>query len=330
MATRWIDFRALKEQISIRDVLEHYGVLSTLQEKKPGRLVGPCPVHGGTNSNSFNVDVERGLWNCFSDCKSTGKSGGNVLDLVVRLEGCSIREAGEKLCDWFGLSFSRNGTNQNAAKVSEKSSPKAAAAHPPAETVVNPPLERPLSNLKPNHEYIQGRGIAVETAEHFGIGYASRGMMRGRIAIPIHDALGNLVAYAGRAVTEELASEKGKYRLPQNFRKSHVLYNLAPRARRTGTLIVVEGFFDVMKLYQARVENVVALMGSTLSNEQAELLVDNAERLVLMFDGDNAGREGERACYRMLRPRVFLKSVHLTDGEQPDMLSEDRLRELLS
>jgi len=50
----------------------------------------------------------------------------------------------------------------------------------------------------------------------------------------------------------------------------------------------------------------------------------------LMFDGDNAGREGERACYRMLRTRVFLKSVHLTDGEQPDMLSEDRLRELLS
>ncbi len=93
---------------------------------------------------------------------------------------------------------------------------------------------------------------------------------------------------------------------------------------------MVEGFFDVMKLYQAGVENVVALMDSTLSEQQAELLVNNASNLVLMFDGDDAGKEGERLVYRMLRTRLFLKSVHLAEGEQTDTLSEDRIRELLS
>lgn len=56
MATRWIDFAALKRHVLIRDVLERYGLLDTLRETKPGKLVGPCPVHKGTNSTSFHVD----------------------------------------------------------------------------------------------------------------------------------------------------------------------------------------------------------------------------------------------------------------------------------
>ena len=325
MATRWINFRALKAQVSIRDVLERYGCLDSLKAKG-SKLVGPCPVHGGRNGTSFNADLERNVWNCFSDCKREGKSGGNVLDLVMRMEGCSIREAGEKLCDWFDLSFTRDGDSRNSAKVSQKTAGRAApAAHTHA--AENPPLKRALSGLKADHDYLVDRGIDKKTAEHFGVGYCSRGLMRGRIAIPIHDAAGELVAYAGRAVADELAREKGKYRLPNGFKKSLVVWNL----HRTDAdqLIVVEGFFGAIRLHQAGFEDVVALMGSTISDEQAELL-SVRDRLVLMLDGDDAGREGERECYRKLRTRVFLRSVHLADGEQPDDLSGDRLRELLS
>lgn len=327
MGTRWIDFRALKSEVSIRDVLERYGVLDSLNEKKPGKLVGPCPVHNGSNGSSFHVDVERGIWNCFSDCKSQGKSGGNVLDLVMRLDGCTIREAGERLCDWFELAYSRDARPSDSANLSGNRRPAAAAAHSSRTDSANPPLKRPLAGLQPDHEYIRTRGLSIETAKHFGIGFANRGMMRGRIAIPIHDDSGELVAYAGRAVDDELAREKGKYRLPNGFKKSLVVWNL--HRADSDELIVVEGFFGAIHVHQAGFEDVVALMGSTISDEQADLLCER-ERLVLMLDGDDAGREGERECYRKLRTRVFLRSVHLADGEQPDDLSGDRLRELLS
>ncbi len=332
MAEVWVDLRALKARVSIRDVLDRYGVLTELRETRPGKLSGPCPIHGGTGKTSFNVDVEKNAFNCFSCC-----GGGNVLDLVMKLEDCNVREAGVRICEWFNLDFSQENDRspagrRNSARVSEKNvvrSDTSAAKRASSDPLTNSPLARPLSNLKPEHEYIQGRGVAVATARQFGLGFCSRGLMRGRIAIPITDATDQLVAYAGRAVTEELAREKGKYRFPTNFHKSHVLYNLT-RVKRTDTLVVVEGFFDVLALYQSHVENVVALMGSTLSEQQAELLVNYANNLLLMFDGDDAGRECERECYRKLRTRLYLKSVHLNDGEQPDALSADRIRELLS
>jgi len=98
VATRWIDFTALKRQVPIRDVLARYGLLDALREKKAGKLVGACPIHGGKNGTSFNVDTEKNVFHCFSEC-----GGGNILDLVMKLEQCTIREAGEKLADWFGL-----------------------------------------------------------------------------------------------------------------------------------------------------------------------------------------------------------------------------------
>ena len=111
MATRWIDFAELKRQVSITDVLARYGILDGLRVKKPGKLVGSCPIHGGKNGTSFNVDSDKNIFHCFSQC-----GGGNVLDLVMKLEDCSIREAGEKLSDWFELSFDRRGGIAKTAK----------------------------------------------------------------------------------------------------------------------------------------------------------------------------------------------------------------------
>jgi DNA primase len=330
VATRWIDFTELKRQVSIRDVLARYGLLDGLQEKKPGKLVGPCPIHGGKNGTSFNVDVDKNVFHCFSEC-----GGGNVLDLVMKIEGCTIREAGEKLADWFGLSWTRRRKGESTPQPTNSIAPKPAAAAHTSERVgaerANPPLERPLKDLNPDHPYLVERGLTVPTIKTFGIGYCTRGLMRGRIAIPIHDEHGDLVAYAGRAVDGALAAEKGKYRLPDGFKKSFVLFNLHRAIQSADRhLILVEGFFDCFRATQAGFPNVVALMGSTLSEPQEQLLLAHADRLTLFFDGDDAGTKCVREFYARLRRRTFLREAHLEPGEQPDTLGDERIRELLS
>jgi DNA primase len=330
VATRWIDFTALKRQVSITDVLARYGLLAGLNEKKPGRLVGPCPIHGGKNGTSFNVDLEKNVFHCFSQC-----GGGNVLDLVVKIEKCSIRDAGEKLSDWFGLKFDRpkRNTASNATAFTAQSAaptpsplPRQAGGSAP-----NPPLERALKDLNPDHPYLVTRGLTIPTIKTFEIGYCTRGLMRGRIAVPIHDEHGTLLAYAGRAVSEDLAAKAGKYRLPEGFKKSFVLFNLhRAKAFSDRGAIVVEGFVDCFKLHQAGFPNVVALMGSTLSDSQEHLLVEHFDRLALMFDGDEAGHKCLREFYVRLRRRLYLREIHLEPGEQPDALSEERIRELFS
>ena len=75
MATTWINLTELKRQVAIRAVLERHGFLAQLTEKKPGKLVGPCPLHGGTNKTSFSVDTERNIYNCFADCGGRAGDG---------------------------------------------------------------------------------------------------------------------------------------------------------------------------------------------------------------------------------------------------------------
>ena len=330
MATRWIDFVALKRQVSIRDVLTRYGLLEQLREKKPGRLIGACPIHGGKNGTSFNVDTEKNVFNCFSQC-----GGGNVLDLVMKIEKCEIREAGEKLSDWFGLTFERHRPTGKPTPTDRPNGPQQpAAAHTSERTDaprVNPPLERPLRDLNQDHPYLVKRGLTVPTIKTFGIGYCTRGLMRGRIAIPIHDEDGQLVAYAGRAVDDTFAKDHGKYRLPDGFKKSFVLFNMH-RAREHAVrgLILVEGFFDAMKVEQAGFPNVVALMGSTVTEHQEKLLVETTDRLTLLLDGDEAGSSCRREIWKRLSARLWLRNIPLESSQQPDQLSEKQLQALLS
>jgi len=334
MPVKWVDFKALKAQVGIRQVLERYGFLGKLRDKGQGKLVGPCPIHGGKNPNSFHANTEKNVFNCFTGC-----GGGNVLDLVAKIEKCDVRAAGEKLASWFGLEFSRSEGADNRATMrqdarsgtsatSPASKEKRAQESPPE--VVNPPLESPLKTLNHDHAYLRERGLTAPTVKTFGVGFCVRGLMKGRIAIPIHNERGELVAYAGRAINDELAKEEGKYKLPGGFLKGHVVFNLNRAKEQAGKgVIVVEGFFDAMKVHQAGFPNVVALMGSTITEEQEELLVKLSDRLVLMLDGDEAGVAGVRRMYGRLRRKLYLKEVHLEDGQQPDGLSDEELVELL-
>ena len=151
--------------------------------------------------------------------------------------------------------------------------------------------------------------------------------MSSRCVVPIHNEHGELIAYAGRAID----AAEPKYKLPAGFKKSAVLYNLH-RAMGVGEkgLIVVEGFFDAMNIHQAGYPFVVALMGCTLSDEQETLLVNHAGMVLLMLDGDDAGRTGASAIAERLVHKMFVKVINLPDGKQPDQLTSDEIRNVLS
>ena len=156
--------------------------------------------------------------------------------------------------------------------------------------------------------------------------YHGNGFLASRCVIPIRDENSRLVAYAGRAVN----GEEPKYRFPAGFRKSQVLFNL-DRAMRTGGhhVIVVEGFFDALKVHQAGHPAVVGLMGASFSQRQSELLLSHFARVTLMLDGDETGRRAAEFIVQRLTPRVPVYQVELPNRVQPDQLSSAEINVLV-
>ena len=115
------------------------------------------------------------------------------------------------------------------------------------------------------------------------------------------------------------------------FRKSQVLSNLhRVLARDDRTLVLVEGFFDTFKLHQAGLRNVAALMGSRLSDGQAKLILQHFDRIILMLDGDEAGRAGTTAAVAALSPFLAVDTVKLALGAQPDQLAPEEILRILA
>jgi DNA primase len=241
------------------------------------------------------------------------RPGGNILDFVALMEGCSIRDAALRLQDWSGAAPERFIV------------PQASRAAPVVSE--NPPLRFALQYVDARHAYLAARGVIPETVRTFGLGfYTGKGLLRGRIVIPIHNASGELIAYAGRAID----GQEPKYRFPAGFRKSLVLFNLHRAiATNASTVVVVEGFFDTLVVYQAGYPAVVGLMGSSVSRYQADLVATHFDRVVLMLDGDNAGRQGAASIVQTLGVRMSVAAISLEDGRQPDQLTGGEIQRLL-
>jgi DNA primase len=322
----FVDFREVRSRITMEQVLQHYGVLDSF--KRTGdRLSGPCPIHVGSNPTQFRVDTEKNLWNCFSECKH----GGNVLDFIAKKEDVSIHEAAIKACEWFNIPLDEVKSNGNTAPESGEQSPAPAAkpkSAPPAKPEdysPNPPLKFKLEKLDRAHPYFAERGLNQETVIDFGLGYftGDKGLMIGRIVIPIHNIKGEVVAYAGRWPGDPPAGTP-KYKLPTGFKKGQEVFNL-DRAGKEVTerpLVIVEGFFDAIKLHQHGYRNVAALMGSTMTAMQEDLIRRNTNansHVVVMFDEDEAGKAGREDIAARLSRFCFVK-IHVFD--QPDMQPE--------
>jgi DNA primase len=305
----WVDFAAIKQNAALAPLLRRYQV--KLRRSGPDQYRGCCPIHGGQGRDAFHANLTRNIFHCFS-CGA----GGSVLDFVAAMEKCSLREAALKLA------------SETAAPVPPVTEAPAARQLVTRKSKVPGPLGFALRGVDRSHPYLASRGIQKATAEHFGIGwYRGPGIFSGRLVIPIHNERGELIAYCGRAVDD---AGQPRYRFPSGFPKSEVLFNLH-RAAATGrqAVVVVEGFFDCLKVHQAGVPTVVALMGAALYESQQRALLQHFQHVILMLDGDPAGRLATANLTPTLRPHISVEVIHLPDGVQPDQLSSDALRELL-
>jgi DNA primase len=332
----FIDFRSVKAALSMEQVLQHYGLMDRFK-RGPDSLSGPCPIHKGENPTQFRVSLSKNVWNCFSVCKR----GGNSLDFIAAMEKATIHAAAVKAVEWFRLDpkpsakvvadrdESGGHTGQGA---SSSVRPPVQAPPQPEGTAPNPPLKFRLDKLQRDHPYLTERGLTLETLVDFGVGYCAKGMMEGRIAIPIHNPDGQVVAYSGRHVGDAPEGTP-KYKLPPGFRKSLELFNLDRAKAEPGMLIVVEGFFDAMKLHQLGHRKVVALMGSSLSSAQEALLrrhTDKHSQILVMLDGDDAGRSAATEIAARLAQLAFVRIHAFEEGQQPEHLTAEELTDILA
>jgi DNA primase len=335
----FVDFKAVKAATTMERVLEHYGLLDRFK-KSGDSLNGPCPIHKGSNPTQFRVSISKNIWNCFSECKH----GGNVLDFIARMENVTIHAAALKAIEWFSLDPEAMSAEKpqevdqpdQAPKCDNAAPPKQVPQKPvaaPEKNTPNQPLKFRLEKLEREHPYLTERGLTLETIVSFAVGFCSKGMMAGRIAIPIHNEEGNVVAYVGRWPGEP-PGDTPKYKLPPGFRKSQELFNIdrAVKEPSDKPLVIVEGFFDCMKLHQHGCRRVVALMGSTMSAAQEELIrkyTDSRSQVIVMLDEDEAGQAGREDIAVRLAKFVFVK-VHTFEkpDTQPDNLTAEEVSAL--
>jgi DNA primase len=333
----WVSFEEIKKAVSLEMVLNHYRIELRSVGDRTLRGKCPLPMHGAEHKNraSFTATLTKGvggIWACQStSCVKArdGKKGGNALDFVATMERCTIRDAAVMLAEWFGVLQSagpeRNSTNK---KTTEETGALVSKEKQDGDEVQNKELTFSLQGIEFKHPYLESRGVGEELAMTFGIGYfGGRGSMSGRIVFPIYNEQGELVAYAGRAIDES----EPRYKFPVGFHKSLELYNLdrvigESNGRRR--IVVVEGFFDCLKVCAAGFP-CVALMGSSMSKAQEELIVRHFNVACILLDGDEAGREGTADCLLRLGRRMWTYAPALPQGKQPDMLSTEEIHALL-
>src|SRR5579864_77024 len=307
--TSWVDFECIKRRVPITAALERYRI--QLRRSGKNHLRGRCPLHGGEGLDAFHVDTAKQIFHCFS-CQA----GGSVLDLAAAMERCSLREAAERLSGWQSIS---------AIHIDQR--PPIMERTVTKKIKLIPRLGFRLRGVDWQHPYLRGRGIDEVTAAEFGVGfYSGPGLMRHRLVIPIEDEAGQLVGYCGRS----LDGGEPRYKFPLGFPKSQLVFNLHRAiAARQSDVIVVEGFFDCLKVYQAGFRSVVALMGSSLYEDQCRLLVGRFHHIVLMLDGDVTGRRASSVMAPVLSAHRSVDVIKLPGDTQPDMLTPQALHRIL-
>ena len=320
MSGRWVNFQDVKDRIPITSALEKFARVKL--DGKGDNLRGKCPLHEGDGDRSLSVNVKQGLYFCFA-CKK----GGNVITLVQELEGVSVREAALKLKDSF-----LDGEGQPPPPAAEEPPTQKSKPEEPeqdeekAADEVNPPLGFSL-RVDPEHEYGESRGISSSAFVYLEAGYClSKGLFVGKFVFPLHNDQGALVGFCGRAVEDE---DKPKYLFPKGLQKRYLLFNFHREVHeQVDEVILVEGFFGL-----ARVKELgfpcVALMGSKMTEEQEALLTTYFKRVVVCLDSDEAGQSGRDDCLMRLGRQMFVRSVDLPEGEQPDTIGRDELVMLL-
>jgi DNA primase len=317
--------------------------------RKGREMWGCCPFHN-EKSPSFKVSNERRTYKCFG----CGK-GGDCFRWLVETEGLSFRESVEKLAGEAGVELPKWSPDDEAREQKKKSLYDIVEL---AAKFYEAQLFEPAG--KPARDYLKGRGLDAAAARQFRLGYAPSGSnaliahltghnitqddiiaaglarpaedgrpMRdfffNRVMFPISDGRGRPIAFGARALE---ADAKPKYintgETPL-FSKGTQLYNFATAraaALKAGTIILAEGYMDVIALVRAGFAHSVAPLGTALTEDQLHLLWRSAPEPILAFDGDSAGLNAAHRAARLalphLKPDHSLRFAFLPAGEDPD------------
>lgn len=311
--------------------------------KRHGRnMVGLCPFHG-EKTPSFNIYTENGSFYCFG-CGA----GGDVITFIMKIENLDYVEAVKFLAQRAGMEMPENTYDDSLSKlrmrIYEANREAARFFHA---TLLS---QRGQSGLN----YLRGRALSDRTIRHFGLGFAdddwnslcnhlkNKGFSEyeiysanlafkrkngngiydrfvNRVMFPIIDLRGNVIAFGGRIMTDE----KPKYLNTSDtpvFKKSENLFSLN-NAKNSGTrtLILCEGYMDVIALNQAGFTNAVATLGTALTNEQAVLMKRYADEVIICYDADGAGQKATARAIDILRNAGLpIKILTVPSGKDPD------------
>ena len=311
--------------------------------KRHGRnMVGLCPFHG-EKTPSFNIYTESGSFYCFG-CGA----GGDVITFIMKIENLDYVEAVKFLAQRAGMEMPENTYDDSLSKlrmrIYEANREAARFFHA---TLLS---QRGQSGLN----YLRGRALSDRTIRHFGLGFAdddwnslcnhlkSKGFSEyeiysanlafkrkngngiydrfvNRVMFPIIDLRGNVIAFGGRIMTDE----KPKYLNTSDtpvFKKSENLFSLNnAKSSGTRTLILCEGYMDVIALNQAGFTNAVATLGTALTNEQAVLVKRYADEVIICYDADGAGQKATARAIDILRNAGLpIKILTVPSGKDPD------------
>jgi DNA primase len=294
-------FKYLKARVSIAAVLQDKGLITAFR-KRADQLVGPCPVHGGDNPNAFVINLSKNIWHCFTQCNA----GGDLVELVQHLDGKTYPQTAAYL-------------------ASLANTPKASSmVHQTHMTKAFRPFTKSLT-LNASTPWLKKKGIASLTAKRFEAGaYDAPGFLNGCIGVRLHDLHGHPIGYAGRRRHPKQAQLYGKWKLPPALPKSALLYNFHRVSSYTHKgLVIVEGPWAVMRLAQLNIP-AVALLGIHLSPAQRDML-QTVQRVILMLDGDRAGRQATIRIQNILEPSTKVDTITLPLNHDPDDLTDDQL-----
>lgn len=343
----------------LRNRLPLSGVVGrSVRLSKRGReFTGLCPFHN-EKSPSFTINDDKGFFHCFG-CGAHG----DVIGFAMRSSGLSFPEAVEQLAQEAGLQVPR--MRPEDREKAEQSATLGKALEEAARWFQGQFQGQAGAEAR---AYIQRRGLKPETVERFRLGFApasrtamkeallARGLpepllveagllikpedggtsydrFRNRVMFPIGDRRGRVIAFGGRALDADAPAKYLNSPETPLFHKGHNLYNHAiarEAARESGTVVVVEGYMDVIALAQAGIDHAVAPLGTALTEEQIVLLWRLSAEPILCFDGDSAGwRAALRAADRalpLLEPGRSFRFAILPGGQDPDDLVRNQGR----
>jgi len=272
-----------------------------------------CPFHDDENP-SMGVDTKRGIFHCFS----CGESG-NIYKLLAQFDGISVDEARERYQEeWRAQKILED---LEESLFSDEALPDIRVYKMASFDAAFPPLSVSEEGMM----YMQMRGLSDRTIELFDLRWGSRGKYKDRVIIPVYDDKSQLISYSGRAIQKNIIP---KIRKPAGNKALSTLFGLH-LVKEVHELILVEGEIDAMYLQQWDFSAVATMGTSNLTNSQLNLIIKYAEEVILMFDGDDAGKKASRSCLEMLKPYMPVRVVKLEEGKDPNDLGASELLHLL-